>query len=350
MTADSLLWEQLNMGSVNREVERMFPELGLDAETLLRQLLCGDIWGMLKTAGAQVMSSMRVEASEIRVLFAGILVLGILSALLSDFAELFQNRQVSDLVFFLTYLVFVVVLLGSFTKTAEIVREILTDVTAFMKLLIPTYMIAVGGSCGTVTAGSSYFWLMLLTMLVQGCFLELLYPAVAVYMLLSVINGIWLEEKLALLLELLEKGIGGAIKITVGVVSGFSVLQTMITPVLDSLQHTAMQKAAASIPGIGHLTEGMMELVLGSAVLIKNSIGIYITIVLLAICAAPVLKIALLAGTVKLGAAMIGIVSDKRMISCANRVGTGNLLLVKLTLAAVGIFIIQIAIIAAGTG
>lgn len=349
MTADTLLWEQLNMGNVNNEVERMFPELVWDTETLLRQLLRGDVWGVLKAAGAQLMSSVCVEASEIRVLFAGIVVLGILSALLSDFAELFQNRQVSDLVFFLTYLVFVVILLGSFTKTAEIVRDILTDVTAFMKLLIPTYMIAVGGASGTVTAGSCYFWLTLLTMLVQWCFLELLFPAVAVYMLLSVINGIWMEEKLALLLELLEKGIGGAVKIAVGVVSGFSVLQTMITPVLDSMQHTAMQKAAASIPGIGHLTEGMMELVLGSAVLIKNSIGIYITIVLLAICAAPILKIALLAGTVKLGAAMIGIVSDKRMINCANRVGTGNLLLLKLSLAAVGIFIIQIAIIAAGT-
>ena len=92
-----------------------------------------------------------------------------------------------------------------------------------------------------------------------------------------------------------------------------------------------------------------MELVLGSAVLIKNSIGIYITLVLLFICLVPIVKIALLAGVVKLSAALISIVSDKRMTNCANRAGNGNFLLLKLAVASIGIFIIQIAIIAVAT-
>ena len=41
--------------------------------------------------------------------------------------------------------------------------------------------------------------------------------------------------------------------------------------------------------------------------------------------------------------------SDKRMTNCANRAGNGNFLLLKLAVASIGIFIIQIAIIAVAT-
>ncbi len=126
-------------------------------------------------------------------------------------------------------------------------------------------------------------------------------------------------------------------------------MQSMISPVVDALESSALKKAVSMIPGIGNLTEGMFEMVVGAAVLIKNSIGIYITIVMIFICALPVLKILLLSGALKGGAALIGIVSDKRMTNCANRVGDGSLLLLKLALSSIALFIISIAIVACST-
>ena len=159
-----------------------------------------------------------------------------------------------------------------------------------------------------------------------------------------------MEEKLGLLLELLQKMIGGSIKVTLGIITGFSLLQAMISPVIDSLQSSALKKAMSAMPGIGGLTEGMFEMVIGSAVLVKNSIGIYITLVLIVLCGIPLLKLALLSCVIKLSAALIGIVSDRRMTNCANRVGDGNLMLLKIALASVGMFVIQIAIITYTTG
>ena len=101
----------------------------------------------------------------------------------------------------------------------------------------------------------------------------------------------------------------------------------------------------SALPGIGGLTDGKFGMVIGSAVLVKNSIGIYITLVLIVLCGVPLLKLALLACVIKLSAAVIGIVSDRRMTGCANRVGDGNLMLFKIALASVGMFVIQIAII-----
>ena len=119
----------------------------------------------------------------------------------------------------------------------------------------------------------------------------------------------------------------------------------MISPVIDSLQTSALKKAVSAIPGIGGLTEGMFEMVAGSAVLIRNSIGLYITLVLLLLCSIPVFKLVLYTGVIKLGAALAGIVSDKRISNCTNRVGDGNLMLLKIALSSIGMFVIQIAII-----
>ncbi|MDE5597869.1 MAG: stage III sporulation protein AE, partial [Lachnospiraceae bacterium] len=47
--------------------------------------------------------------------------------------------------------------------------------------------------------------------------------------------------------------------------------------------------------------------------------------------------------------ALIGIVSDKRMTNCANRVGDGSLMLLKVALSAIGLFIISIAIVTCTT-
>ena len=154
-----------------------------------------------------------------------------------------------------------------------------------------------------------------------------------------------MEEKLTLLLDLLGKVISFSLKVTLGAITGFSMLQAMISPVIDSIQSSALKKAISAIPGIGGLTEGMFEMVVGSAVLVKNSIGLYITFVLVILCCVPLLKLLLLAGVIKLSAALMGIISDKRMTNCANRMGDGNIMLLKIALSSVGMFVIQIAVI-----
>ena len=244
----------------------------------------------------------------------------------------------------------IAVLLKFFVDAVGIVQEILQSVTAFIRLYIPTYMVAVAGATGFASASVYYHLLLVVVYLIEWGYLSILLPMVYGYVLLTVINGIWMEEKLGLLLELLEKLIGGSIKVTLGIITGFSLLQAMISPVIDSLQSSAVKKAVSVLPGIGGLTEGMFEMVMGSAVLVKNSIGIYITLVLIVLCGIPLLKLALLACVIKLSAALIGIVSDKRMTGCANRVGDGNLMLLKIALASVGMFVIQIAIITYTTG
>lgn len=341
----SLIWDEMDMNAIMMDFQKLYPEYTFDGKYVMNLILQGKLWDAVKELGNGILGAFHSQTGEIRALFFTILVLGIVAAVFVNFADLFQDHQVSDIAFYFVYMFLIAVLLKSFENGTAIVREILESVTTFMKLYIPTYMVAVGSASGVASASVYYQVLLLIVYLIEWGYLTILLPVVYSYVLLTVVNGVWMEEKLTLLLELIHKVIGVSIKVTLGVITGFSMLQSMISPVIDSLQSSVIKKAMAAIPGIGGLTEGMFEMVVGSTVLVKNSIGLYITFVLIVLCSVPILKLLLLAGVIKLSAALMGIISDKRMTNCADRVGDGNIMLLKIALSAVGLFVIQIAVI-----
>ena len=350
MEESTLIWDEMGMDTAAIDFRRMFPDYTFDGREIMNLILQGKLWKAVKELASGLGGVVAAQTDEIKTLFLTILILGIIAALFVNFADLFKDHQVSDIAFYFVYLMMIAVLLNAFVSAVSIVHEILESVTVFMKIYIPTYMVAVVSASGIASASAYYQILLFVVFLIEWGYLSVLLPAVYIYMLLTIINGIWMEEKLTLLLELVNKAISVSIKISLGVITGFSILQAMISPVIDSLQHTALKKAMSAIPGIGGLTEGMFDMVIGSAVLVKNSIGLYVTLVLIVLCCIPILKLVLYTAAIKTSAALIGIVSDKRMTNCANRVGDGNIMLLKLALSSIGMFIIQIAIITYTTG
>lgn len=342
------IWDQ--MDAVAGDFRRMFPSFSFDMESVLADIMEGRLWEALKKLGGGISGAVLFEWEEYRTLFLTILVLGAAAALFSNFADLFQDHQVSDMAFYFVYLLLIAVLLKFFADTAGTVREVLNQMATFIKLYIPTYILAVGSASGAASASVYYQLLLIVVYLIEWGYLTVLLPFVYGYVMLAVVNGIWMEEKLALLLELAEKVIKGSVKASIWLITGFGLLQSMISPVIDSLQASAVKKALSAIPGMGGVAENMLEMVAGSAVLLKNSLGIFLTLALIVLCAAPVLKAAMAACVLKLGAAVIGMVTDKRLTNCANRVGEGSLMLLQMVLASLGMFVIQAAVISYSVG
>lgn len=343
------IWQEMELEEAEEAFQSLFPEYQFDGKQVLSSIMQGKITEAVKLLASGLMGTIKAQAGEMKSLFIMILLLGVTAALFSNFADVFQNHQVSDIAFYFIYLLLIAVLLKVFENASGIVKEMLNQLTTFMQLFIPAYLLTVMTAAGTASATGYYQLFVVIVYLIEKCYLSLFLPVIYCFVLLSVMNGIWMEEKLNLLLDFLQKIVEGSIKITIGIITGFGLLQSMISPIVDALESSAFKKAVSAIPGIGNLTEGMFEMVIGSAVLMKNSIGVFITLIMLFVCALPIVKTLILAGVLKFGAALIGIISDKRMTNCANRVGDGSLLLLKVALSAIGLFIISIAMIAGST-
>lgn len=334
-----------DLDSINEGMDSLFPGMNLDAKQLLSMIMNGQVIDTFKMLTGQIKDSLWGELSGLRQIFLYILILGVVSALFSEFSDLFAGQQIAQTGFYFLYLFLMVILTKVFLFVSEIASDTMESIVLFVKLFIPTYSVVVGTAQGSAS-GVYYYQLMLMVAYLVESFLNaVLIPFIYSYVMLALLNGLWTEEKLTLLLEFIEKGILLALKISMGAVTGLSLVQAVIVPVASGLKISAMRKAIAAIPGIGGVTEGVAELVLGSAVLIKNSMGVLLLILLFGACLMPLLKILIVTGTVKLGAAITGIVSDKRVSLCADRVGGGCLLLLRCVFTSVILFIIVIAVV-----
>ncbi len=343
------LWQDYGLDELQAGMDTLFPEYDLSLSELLQKILTGDIIGALADFFQGSIAGMAASVEGLKNIFVWLLILGVVSALMSHFVEVFDRHQVADLSFYFIYLLISAILLKCFVQIALTAAETIENVVLFIRLLIPTYLLAVGISTGGITVSAYYQLLLLLIYGVEHILLGVILPLIYSYFLLAVINGIWIEEKLTLIMELLEKIIGWILKASLGVVTGISIFQSVVTPILDSVKSSALQKAISAIPGVGGAADGVVELMVGSAVVIKNSVGVLLLLLLLLLCAAPLLQIFFTALLVKCAAAFMGIVSDKRITACANRTGDAGMLLFRTVGTAMLLFLITIAIVATTT-
>ncbi len=347
MTIDmAKLWDDYQIANLEQELDKLFPENTFRLEDMFAKILSGDVMGGITDAIQSIFGGLSAELSSLRNVFILILVLGISATLISHFIEIFDNHQIADIGFYFNYLCMLVILMKCFISSAATAAAALQKIVEFIQVFIPAYFLSVGVATGAVTAAASYELVILIIYMVEHVLLTLILPLINSYVLLAVINGMWSEEKLGLLMEGMEKAIRFLLKASIGLVTGISVFQSMITPAIDSVKATALQKTLSAIPGIGNAAEGVVEVVLGSAVIIKNSIGLVLLLILLTVSAVPLLKIFLTACLLKAAAAFLGLVSDKRITACTDKVGSGSQLLFQTVGTSVLLFMITISIAA----
>ena len=132
-----------------------------------------------------------------------------------------------------------------------------------------------------------------------------------------------------------------------GIVIGINVVQGILAPVADSVRRSFITKTVEAIPGVGNTAGSVMDVVLGTAVLIKNGIGMAGAVIAAGICILPILKVLLLAFLYKMAAAVTQPVSDKRITSCIGNVSEGYEMLGKVMGTTGILFLITIAVVAA---
>ena len=99
------------------------------------------------------------------------------------------------------------------------------------------------------------------------------------------------EPFLTRLTELLEKAVDVSLKTLMGAVLGLHLIQAMVLPYADGAAQAGARRVLEMIPGLGAGASAAAQVVLGSGVLIKNSIGAAGAIVLGLLVLAPAVKL-----------------------------------------------------------
>lgn len=263
-------------------------------------------------------------------MFAKILLLILLAAVFSNFAAVFENGQIGEVSFYVVYLLLFMLLMESFLGMSMSLSDSLTWMSQFMKGLAPAYFLAVAASSGASTAAVFYEGVLLLVWLIQWILLSVFLPAVNLYILIRLVNHLSREEMLGKLAELLHTVIEWGLTSILSLMVGLQVVRGLVTPVMDSLKRSAVGKTASALPGIGNAVNMVTELVLTSAVLVRNCLGAAFLLVFLLAGASPVIHYGFMSLSYRFLAAVSQPVSDKRMVECLSTMGEGCALMLRM--------------------
>ena len=121
----------------------------------------------------------------------------------------------------------------------------------------------------------------------------------------------------------------------------------MVLPYVDSMKTGAVQKLIGVIPGIGQGADALAQMVIGSGVLIKNTIGAAGIVVLAILTVIPVLKLLILMVLYQCTAAILQPICDKRLVSCISDMARGHKLLLSVSVSVILLFVITVGVVCA---
>lgn len=289
------------------------------------------------------------EVSQSKGFMIQIILLVAAFALLYNFANVFENAAVTDISFYIVYMILLALLMKSFLLISGILNEALGVMLGSMRALMPAFCLTMVFSTGTVTAMGFYQLTLFLLYLIETVLLYGVVPAVHIYIMLELLNHLTREEMISRMTELIKTGVEWVLKFLFSMVVGINVVQGLLSPVIDGFKTTMFARTAGMIPGFGSSINAVAEVMVGSGIIIKNGVGVAGILLVLVLCIGPLIKVGVMTLMYKLSAAVIQPIADKRLAGCISGMGEGARLLGKVLLTANVMLLLTIALVTAAT-
>ena len=347
--AEETIWKEFEFSEIEDLLDDIFPEKKTDFQDLIKKMLSGQTEPSLQVIGEMISDQFFYEWKSSKAGMVHILLIVIVAAVFTNFSNVFQNQQISEISFYVLYLLLITIGLNSFRILIVSASENLERLIGFMKVLGPVYFLAVAFAAGSSTSILFYNLVLLLIYLVELVILNFLIPFVQVYIVVKVMNNLSEEDYLSKFAELCETVIAWTLKTLLAGVTGVNIIQGLLSPAIDSLKRSVVGRSAEAIPVVGDAIGGVTEVMLGTAVLIKNGIGVAGALVCIGICLVPIIQMAVVTLLYKLIAAMIQPVSDKRIVGCISSIADGSQMLLRIIFTTGVLFVLTIAVVTATT-
>jgi len=332
------------------DIQKVIDSMTKSGETLsfseiVTKLISGEMEFSFSSLGQYIFDKIFNEINANKNILLQIIGISIIGAIFTNCSIAFSKNQVAETGFYLTYMTLISLLTASFIMAAGIAANIMEQLISFMMVLVPTFCLAITFSTG-VSTGNGYYQLMMIIIGATDFIMsKIIINLINVYVILAIVNNLSKEDYISKLADLIKTIIKWSLKTILGVTLGLNMIQSMILPAFDSVKNSLLLKASSVIPGVGNALNAAAKAAIGSGVLIKNAIGVGGLIVIVVLCAVPLIKLVVIAFMYRLAEAFVQPVSDSRIIKCIHIAGEGVSLILGALGTAVLLFVLSLAII-----
>ena len=279
-------------------------------------------------------------------LLGQLLVLAVMAAVLNQMIDAFSNPSVGRLAHSVVFLALITLAVVSFTVSVNAGRETVNEMVDFLKALLPVLVTLTAAEGGVLTAGMLNPLIILFLTMIGIILQSIVFPLIYLYSVLMIINRISPQFKVGRLAGLLKDGVMIVLGFSLTIFVGFLGLQGIAGAVGDSLGMKAAKFAAGTfIPIVGKPLADAVGVITGTAVVMKNAVGIFGVIILFLLWLHPALKILLTGLIYKLAAALVEPFGDTAIGGALEDMGKSILLSFGVVISAGVMFFFTLAVI-----
>ncbi|MBQ8831750.1 MAG: hypothetical protein IJ017_09135 [Oscillospiraceae bacterium] len=270
-----------------------------------------DIWNYIKeNSGKQLKQAVKSAAS--------VLLIAVLTSLVTSAFDVKQSYTVMAGVAGIS-----AVTVSSAASFISLGRDTLSEISTFSKVLLPTLATAGTVSGAYTSSGAKYAVSVFFIDLLISAAEKLIIPLICAYLAAGIAAA-----------ALGGDGIGAVVSflkwLTVTIMTSLVMIFTAFLSITGIVSGSAdatvqrMTKTAIStaLPVVGGIVSDAAGAVAAGAALLKNGIGVFGMIVVLAVCTVPFLKIGFGYLTYKAAAGLCGTVADSRITKLLGTIGT----------------------------
>ena len=254
-------------------------------------------------------------------LMGKLLFLAVLCALLQNLQNSFENSAISLLAYGICFVFLTVIALTAFYNALEMVRQTVGTIVGFMEALLPLLISLLAGM-GAFTTAALFTPLMLFVVSsVSIVVKDIILPLLFLTGVLECVNYLSDKYRLTNLTSVFKQASLMILGFTLVLFIGFITIQGVAGSVADGLTlRTAKFATATFIPVVGKMFSDTVELVAGASLLMKNSIGIFGVLIIIMLCALPLIKLVSLILVIKVAGALIQPMGDEKMAKCLDSI------------------------------
>lgn len=230
-----------------------------------------------------------------------VLVIIIIHSIIKAISDNLENDNISKLIYYVQYILIVTIIMGNFSEIISMVKESTSNMVGFINLLIPV-LTSLMIFTGSITTSSMLQPAILFTVdLIGNLIQSILIPIVLAIASFSVISKISDRIQIDKLVKFMKSGVTWVLGIVLTVFVAIVTLEGTLSSSVDGITaKTTKAVVSSAIPIVGKILGDAVDSVLGCGIILKNAVGIVGVVIIIGICIAPIIKLALLTLSYKL--------------------------------------------------
>lgn len=251
-----------------------------------------------------------------------ILAIIIIHSILKAVSESLENDNISKLIYYVQYIAIVTIIMSNFSDIINLVKETSNNLIGFMNTLIPILISLMIYTGSIVTSSMLEPIILFMVNFIGNLIQDILIPIILIIASISIVAKIADKVQVEKLSKFLKSStvwfLGIILTIFVGIVS----LEGTLSSSVDGITaKTAKSIVSSAVPVVGKILGDVVDSVLGCGIILKNAVGFLGVLIIIGICALPIIKLSVLTISYKLVASISEVIADAKIVKLLDEMG-----------------------------